>query len=578
MGSDRECQEIECDVLVIGSEAAGAKAAIEAAEENVDTLVVTKGLVGKGGDTIMAGTGVQAPLGHMDPRDTPEAFFEDVVKGGAYLNNQKLVHRLARLSLTEVPKMEKWGAKFVKRGEKFDQVQYPGSSYPRGLRAVGAHGGLQWRTAFSSQFKRLNNIRRIEDTFISSLLLSSDGDAVGAFGVSLRTGHYVVIRSKQTILATGGCAQIYRKTDSSIDATGDGMVMAYNTGAELMDMEFQQFFPFCCYMPPFEMSIFPTSLHYNLHGKFYNALGEAFMERYSPRKDWGLRDEVSRGIYLENKYGRGTPNGGAYLSFNHLPENLIENFFERLKPPYLEKLKKMGIDIRRQAVEVGPAAHYSMGGIRVNENCETTVPHLFAVGEVASGADGAERIDGGPAMTWCFTMGYIAGKEAARGAKQLGSPKVDLPRVDAERQRVGTLWERKEGVRGFEIKNAVKDIMWEYGALVRNEDGLKKGLELIERIKRDDLPRLYVAGPSRLFNKGLTEALEAENMVNLSEMILRAALMREESRGAHYRSDYIPCNDAQWIKNIVIKKRSEAMTFTPVPPIMNTIKPTEGRE
>jgi fumarate reductase (CoM/CoB) subunit A len=577
MGADRMWQDIECDVLVIGSEAAGAKAAIEATEEGVDTLVVTKGLMGRGGDTIMAGTGVQAPLGHMDPRDTPEAFFEDVVKGGAYLNNQKLVERLARLSLTEVPKMEKWGAKFVKRGEKFDQAQYPGSSYPRGLRTVGVHGGLQWRAAFSSQFKRLN-IRRMEDIFISSLLLSSDGGAVGAFGVSLRTGHCVAIKSKQTILATGGCAQVYRKTDSSIDATGDGMVMAYNAGAELMDMEFQQFFPFCCYTPPFEMSIFPTSLHYNLHGKFYNALGEAFMERYSPRKDWGLRDEVSRGIYLENKYGKGSPYGGAYLSFNHLPENLIDNFFERLKPSYMAKLKNMGIDIRRQAVEVGPGAHYSMGGIRVNENCETAVPRLFAVGEVASGPDGAERIDGGPAMTWCFTMGYIAGKEAAREATQLGSLEVDLSQVNAEWQRVVALCERKEGVRGFEIKNALKDIMWEYGALVRNRDGLKKGLELIERIKGEDLPRLCAPGPSRLFNKGLTEALEAENMLKLSEMILRAALIREESRGAHYRSDYVSRNDPQWIKNIIIKKRSETITFTPVSPIMTVIKPTEGRD
>lgn len=575
MGADRAWQEIECDVLVIGSEAAGAKAAIEATEEGADTLVVTKGLAGKGGDTIMAGTGVQAPLGHMDPSDSPQAFLEDVVKGGSYLNNQKLVERLARLSLTEVPKMEKWGAKFVKRGDKFEQIQYPGSSYPRGLRTLGVHGGLQWRVAFGNQFKRLN-LRRMEDVFITSLLLSSDGGAAGAFGVSLRSGECLVIRAKQTIAATGGCAQLYRKTDSSIDATGDGVAMAYDAGAELMDMEFQQFFPFCCYMPPFEMSIFPTSLHYNLHGRFYNALGEAFMERYSPRKDWGLRDEVSRGIYLENKYGRGSPHGGAYLSFNHLPENLIDNFFERLKPSYMAKLEKMGIDIRRQAIEVGPGAHYSMGGIRVNENCETAVPRLFAVGEVASGADGAERIDGGPAITWCLTMGYIAGKEAAGRARVSGRPDVDLSQAESAHERVNALWERREGIRGFEVKKAVKDIMWEYGALVRNRDGLERGLELIEKIKRDDLPRLCVPHPSRLFNKGLTEALEAENMVKLSEMILRAALMREESRGAHYRSDYTSREDTNWIKNIVIKNRGETTVFSPVSPVVTSIKPPEG--
>jgi fumarate reductase (CoM/CoB) subunit A len=577
MGLDHAWQEIECDVLVIGSEAAGAKAAIEAKEDGADTLVVTKGLVGKGGDTIMAGTGIQAPLGHMDPRDTPKVFFEDVVKGGAYLNNQKLVERLTRLAVTEVPKMEKWGAKFLKRGEKFEQIGHPGSSYPRGLRPLGDHGGLQWRTAFSNQFKRLN-LRPMEDTFISSLLLSSDGGAAGALGVSLRTGQSVVIKSKQTILATGGCAQIYRKTDSSIDATGDGMAMACNAGAELMDMEFQQFFPFCCCTPPFEMSIFPASLHYNLHGKFYNALGEAFMERYSPRKDWGLRDEVCRGIYLENKYGRGSPHGGAYLSFNHLPGNLIDNFFERVKPSYMAKLQKMGIDIRKQALEVGPGAHYSMGGIRVNENCETTVPRLFAVGEVASGADGAERIDGGPAITWCLTMGYVAGKEAADRAKKSGRPDINLSQLEAELERMNALWERKEGIRGYEIKKSVKDIMWEYGALVRNREGLEKGLELIERIKRDDLSKLCAPGSSRVFNKGLTDALEAENMVMLSEMILRAALIREETRGAHYRSDYASRNDAQWVKNIVTKNRKETMAPTLVSPIVTSIGLPNGRE
>ena len=578
MGSDGKWQEIKCEVLVIGSEAAGAKAAIEAKEEGADVLVVTKGLVGKGGDTIVAGGGVQAPLGHMDPRDTPGVFFEDVVKGGAYLNNQKLVERLTSLSVTEVPKMEKWGAKFVKRGDKFEQIQYPGSSYPRGLLVVGFHGGLQWRKAFHGEFRRLN-IKRMEDTFITTLLLSPDGGVAGAFGISLRKGQYVVIRSKQIILATGGCPQIYRKTDSSLDATGDGMMIAYGAGAALMDMEFQQFFPFCCYTPPFEMSIFPTSLHYNLRGKFYNSLGEAFMERYVPSgKDWGLRDPVSRAIYLENKYGRGSPHGGAYLSFRHLPENLIDHFIERAKPSYMSKLEKMGIDIRRHALEVGPAAHYSMGGIRVNENCETAVARLYAAGEVASGPDGAERIDGGPAITWCLTMGYIAGKEAARKAKESDWPDMDVSQVKAEQEMVDSLWKRKEGVKGFEIKYMIKDMMWEHCALVRNRQGLEEGVRFIEKMKRDDLPRLCVPGPSRIFNKGWVEALEARNMVHLSEMILRAALMREESRGAHHRTDFPQPDNRKWFKNIVIKKGSGGMILAPFPPVVTRIRPPKSEK
>lgn len=570
-------QEIKSEVLVIGSEAAGAKAAIEAQEEGADVLVLTKGLAGKGGNTVMSGGGVQAPLGHSDSRDGPDVFFEDVVKGGDYLNNQVLVERLVNLSLSEIPKMEKWGVKFVKRGDKFDQAQYPGSSYPRGLRAGGAGGGLEWREAFHSQYKRLNT-KIMEDVFVASLLLSPDGQVAGAQAISLRDGRFILFRAKNTVIATGGCSQIYRKTDTSALATGDGMMMAYNAGAEIMDMEFQQFFHLCCYTPPFEMSIFPTQLHYNLRGKFYNALGEAFMERYLPStKDWGLRDQISRAIYIENKHGRGSPHGGAYLSFRHLPENLIDDFIARRKPRCLPKLEKMGIDIHRHALEVGPAAHYSMGGVKVNQNCETTVPRLYAVGEVASGMDGAERIDGGPALTWCVTMGYIAGKEAARRAKELDWPEVDVAQVKAEQEMIKSLWGRREGVRGFEIKHMVKDMMWERCALVRSREGLEEGLRLIERVKRDDLTRLCVPDLSRIFNKGLTEAMEARSMVGLAEMMLRAALMREESRKSHYRTDFPETDNRKWLKNIVIKKEPGGMTLTPVSPTMTRLKPPRKR-
>ena len=175
---NRSWEEIKTPLLVIGSEAAGAKAAIEAQEDGADVLVVTKGLVGKSGNTVMAGAGIQAPLGHMDPRDNPDVFFEDVVKGGAYLNNQKLVEALVNLSVTEVPKMEKWGAKFLKDGDKFVQYQLPGSSYPRTLNPIGHRGGLHWRRAFKTQFKRLNT-KIMEDVFITRLLMS-DGQVSGS--------------------------------------------------------------------------------------------------------------------------------------------------------------------------------------------------------------------------------------------------------------------------------------------------------------------------------------------------------------------------------------------------------------
>lgn len=573
----KDFKEVKTEVLIIGSEAAGAKAAIEAQEADADVLVVTKGLVGKSGNTIMAGSGVQAPLGHMDSRDSPEVFLEDVVKGGAFLNNQKLVERLVNLSVTEVPKMEKWGAKFMKRGDHFVQTQLPGSSYPRTLHSISLHGGLQWRHAFKSELKRLET-KILEDVFVTTLLLT-DGQVAGALGISLRDGQFILFRSKITILATGGCSQVYRRSDGSRDATGDGMVLAFDAGAELMDMEFQQFFPLCCYTPPFEMSMLTANLHYFLHGKYYNALGEAFMERYLPlAKEWGLRDLTSRAIYLENKSGRGSPHGGAYIAVNHLPENLIDEWIKRDKPVYMPKLEKAGIDIRRHALECGPGAHYSMGGVRVDENCRTTVPRLYAAGEVASGMDGAERIDGGPAITWCLTMGFIAGREAANKARDLSWLNVPMEQVEREQNRIKTFSSRRKGIKGFKVKEKVKEIMWEHCALIKDRDGLEKGLSSILHIRGQDLPNLCVESPYKEFNQGMVELLEGIHLVTIAEMIIRAALMREESRQAHYRTDFPGRNDKNWLKNIIIKREKGEMAFSTDVPTMTKMWPDTERK
>ena len=567
-----EVHELKTEVLVIGSEAAGAKAAIEALEEGSEVMVVTKGLIGRGGDTIMAGPAVQSPLGLMDPRDNPDVFFEDVVKGGDYLNNQELVEKLVHLAITEVPKLEKWGARFEKHGDKLLQTQVPGSSYPRTLNAIGFHGGRQWRTAFWNQFRRLNTTL-IEDTFITSLLMSN-GQVAGAFGISLRDGNFVIFRSKVTILATGGCPQIYLKTDSSIAATGDGMILAYRAGGELMDMEFQQFFPLCCYTPPFEMSNFTGHLRYSLRGMFYNSMGEAFMKNYLPgAEDWGLRDPTSRAIYMENMYGRGSTHGGAYLSFRHLPTNLIDDFIRNHNPPYIAKFEKAGIDIKKHALEVGPGAHYSMGGVRVNKNCETSLPRLYAAGEVAAGMDGAERIDGGPAITWCLTMGYVAGKEAAGRVKDLDWLNIEEEQVRNEQKRVREIFERKDGIKGFEVKNKVKEIMWSCCALVRNREGMERGLTQIQRIKSEDIPRLYCSGESLVFNKGCVEALESLHMTYISEMVIRSALMREETRKSHYRTDFPKRDNQNWLKNISIIKDGDNISFQICPSCYYKVKP-----
>ena len=235
----------------------------------------------------------------------------------------------------------------------------------------------------------------------------------------------------------------------------------------------------------------------------------------------------------------------------------------------------MGIDIRKHALETGPAAHYSMGGVRVNENCETTLPRLYAAGEVACGMDGAERIDGGPAITWCLTMGYIAGKAAVAKAKKLDWLEIDQKQIEAEQEKISSIRERREGMKGFEIKYKIKDLMWEHCALVRDKKGLEEALMLIQGIKVNDLPSICVPTRSKVFNKGLVEALEAINMVHLSEMITKAAYMREESRGAHFRIDFSKKDNRRWLQNMVIKKKNGETLFEKISPVITRMRPPE---
>lgn len=570
-------QEVKTDVLIIGSEAAGAKAAIELDERGIkDVVMVTKGLFAKSGVTLMAGSAVQAAIGHMDPRDNPDTYLEDTVKGGGYLVNQKLLEVLARLSLTEVTKLEKWGAIFRKVGDKFLQLQFPGSTYPRTLMTPGSFGGLQWRKAYRSEVLR-RRIKVMEEIFITSLLADHEGIA-GATGFSLRDGRFILFRPKVVILATGGMIQLFSRCDGPMEATGDGIAMAYKAGCELMDMEFHQFFPTCLYWPlAFKGSTFPAWIRYTLRGHFYNALGEQFMERYLPQaKEWGLRDPTSRAIYLEAKYGRGAPHGGAYLAINHLPRNLVRNWMEREgleKSQLYKKLKSMGIDITKDAIECGPMSHYSMGGVRVDENCETLIPRLYAVGEVASGMDGAERIDAGSAITWTQTMGYVAAVKTAERLKDLDWLKVDEGKVKDEHERLHAPFQIKEGIRGWKVKREIQNIMWMCCGLVREGKELEEGLKRLERIKGEDIPRLTVSSPSRVFNKEWVESQEAINMAELAEISMKAALMRKESRGSHYRSDYPEEDNRNWLVNIVVKREGEKPVFIKSPPVITKVKP-----
>ncbi|MBI3089325.1 MAG: FAD-binding protein [Candidatus Tectomicrobia bacterium] len=570
-------QELRVDLLVLGSEGAGAKAAIEAYDLGVtNSVMVTKGFFGKSGVTLMAGRAVQAALGHMDPHDNPEVHLKDTVEVGGYLTNQKLSERLVTLALTEIPKLETWGARFQKEGDKFFQIQLPGASYPRSCTSAVQQGGLEWRRAYKAQARK-RRLRVLENVFVTSLM-TKGGRVCGATAVNLADGQFYLLRAKAVVLACGGATQLFPHTDAALEATGDGMALAYRAGCDLVDMEFHMFFPFGVLWPTgFQGQIWPADFRYRLRAKFYNNLGEEFLLRYQPEwGNWGLRDPTSQAIYLENLYGRGSPHGGAYLSINHLPRNMIDNFIAKFhrnrKKWYWTKLQQLGVDLRTDAIEVGPVSHYTMGGVRVDECCRTTLQGLFAAGEVAGGMDGAERLDGGPAITWTQTMGLICAQESAAHLQGAELPEIDAQQVREARERAYQPLARSEGPRGYEAKRLVKQLMGAACTFVRDEARLREGLARLARLREEVLPRLS-ANPTRRYNRDWVHALEAQNLADVAELVLHAALTRRESRKAHFRSDF-PKEDPAWIKNVILRRGGDGrLEVQIVDPVMTKVFP-----
>ncbi|OPY78731.1 MAG: Succinate dehydrogenase flavoprotein subunit [Syntrophorhabdus sp. PtaU1.Bin058] len=569
---------ITTDVLIIGGGIAGIRAAIEAAGQHVDVVLANKGQVGKDGAAVwMAGGGYQAAL---YPPDSIEQHVEDTIKAGKYLNNQALAEAFLRLAPDTVRDLVKWGARFAKKDGKYIQIRLPGETYPRSMShsIIGESLGGEYRKVLPRQVKSYKEINVLNDIFIVDLINSGE-TITGAVGLDVRSGEFVAIQAKATILATGGFMALYDFTTANPTLTGDGHGMAYRAGARMMDMEFVQFFPAATLWPQtVYRDNYPYTLLWRLRGVFYNAIGERFMERYFPvEKDFATREAMSRAIHREVKEGRGSAHGGAYLSFRHLPRNLINIFLEDLKDnPYMQGLKEAGVDIHEDAIEIGPAAHYVQGGCWINERCETSLPGLYAVGEVGSGGkDGADRLAGN-ALPFCMAMGYVAGKEAAQKAKSIEMPSVDDTRIETVCSEAAAPFMRQDGVRPFKVKEAIRGLMSRNMVYDRNKDELTGSLKELVRIREEELPRLYVSAKTERFNLEWAEALEVKNMLDTAEMSMRAALMREESRGLHQRSDFPEARD-EWLKHIMIKMNKDGMDLTTEPVTFPILKPMSDK-
>jgi succinate dehydrogenase/fumarate reductase flavoprotein subunit len=551
------------DVLVLGGGIGGIRAAIEAHENGVNVILVNKGPFGRDGAAVwMAGDGYQAAL---YPPDSVDQHIEDTIKGGHFLSNQALVKTFLSLAPQTVEEISKWGMRLAKDGDKFLQARLPGQTYPRSIHHVhfGKMLGAEYRKILPRQVRKRKNIEILEDHFFVDLL-KDDGQVVGAMGLDLVTGTPVVINAKATILATGGFMGCYAFTTANATATGDGHGAAYRAGARMTGMEFIQCMPTTTLWPAIvHGDMFTYGLLNHLYAIFYNKFGERFMEKYYPvEKDWATREAAARAITKEVREGRGSPHGGAYLSFRHLPKNLIREYLERNKDSeFLKSLRTINFDLTEDALEVGPGVHYVQGGCWIDENCRTNLGRLYAIGEVGSGGkDGADRLAGN-SLPFCMAMGIVAGKDAAESVRSAPISEPDAEQVVRLTKKLHSPLDRTDGTSPHEVKDRVKEILGKHAIFERDAEGLHKGIKDIKDIKENMLPNLSTRAKATAFNREWTDALEAENMVDVAEMVLRAALMREESRGLHERKDF-PESDPKWLKHTIIKKVDDEMSFS----------------
>jgi succinate dehydrogenase / fumarate reductase, flavoprotein subunit len=548
----------EHDVLIIGAGGAGLRAAIEALAQGVRVGVVCKSLLGKA-HTVMAEGGIAAAMANVDTSDDWRAHFRDTMRGGKFLNNWRMAQLHAQEAPERVRELEQWGALFD-RTENGDILQraFGGHTFKR-LCHVGDRTGLEMIRTLQDRGVHLGIDVYMECT-ITRLL--KDGDRIaGAFGYWREQGRFVVFRAKSVIICTGGIGKAWKITSNSWEYTGDGMALAYDAGADLMDMEFVQFHPTGMVWPPGVQGILVTEAVRGEGGVLRNKDGERFMERYDPKKmELSTRDVVARSIYTEVREGRGTEHGGAYLDISQKPADYVKR---KLPSMYHQFLELADVDITKGPMEVGPTCHYMMGGIRVDaETAQASIPGLFAAGEAAVGLHGANRL-GGNSLSDLLVFGRRAGLSAAEHAKRTEMPPIDPSQIEEAAQQMLAPFERPDGDSPYAIHEDLQSVMQSLVGIFRDEADLRRALSELEQLNARTA-RARVEG-SRLFNPGWHLAWDLRSMLTVAEAVTRSALTRRESRGAHSRIDYPGLDDAWGKKHNVVVKKAGTMTLVETP-------------
>ena len=548
----------EHDVLIIGAGGAGLCAAIAALGQGATVGVVCKSLLGKA-HTVMAEGGIAAAMANVDKGDDWRAHFRDTMRGGKFLNSWRMAQIHAQEAPDRVHELEQWGALFDRTSDgEILQRAFGGHTFKR-LCHVGDRTGLEMIRTLQDRGVNLG-IDVYMECAITRLL--KDGERVaGAFGYWRETGRFVVFKAKSVVIATGGIGKAWRITSNSWEYTGDGMALAYDAGAELMDMEFVQFHPTGMVWPPGVQGILVTEAVRGEGGTLRNQDGERFMERYDPEKmELSTRDVVARAIYTEVREGRGTEHGGAYLDISHKPAEYVKR---KLPSMYHQFRELADVDITQGPMEVGPTCHYMMGGIRVEaETAQATVPGLFAAGEAAAGLHGANRL-GGNSLSDLLVFGRRAGLSAAEQARQVGPGVIDAQQIEEGVREMLAPFERPAGEGPYEIHACLQEAMQNYVGIFRNEDDLKKGLAELQALN-ERTARVKVEG-SRLFNPGWHLARDLKSMLTVAEAVALSALERRESRGAHSRIDYPDYNQTWGEQNNITLRYGGQMKLKQLP-------------
>lgn len=572
-------EKFDYDVLVIGAGGAGLRAAIEASAANVSVGLICKSLLGKA-HTVMAEGGMAAAMANVDERDNWKVHFADTMRGGQYINNYRMAQLHAQEAPSRVRELEEWGAVFdrTKDSGLISQRNFGGHKFPR-LAHVGDRTGLELIRTLQDHGIHQGIEVHMEHT-VASLL--KDGDRVtGAVAYDRERGRFKLFQAKAVVLATGGTGRAFKITSNSWEYTGDGHALAYEAGADLIDMECIQFHPTGMVWPLSVRGILVTEGVRGEGGILRNSEGKRFMFDDIPdlykhqtadneEEGWRYtqndrearrppelltRDHVARCIMREVRDGRGSPHGGVYLDIAWIKERLpnAEEHIKRKLPSMYHQFKQLAnVDITKEVMEVGPTTHYTMGGIKVDADSQmSAVPGLFAAGECAAGLHGANRL-GGNSLSDLVVFGKRAGEYAANFAQEKGSGTVDEGQVEQVINRALAPLGREGGELPYAIQAELQEKMQDLVGIVRREEEMQQVLGIVAELK-ERAARVSAPG-NREYNPGWHTAIDLDNLLTVSEAIALSAIERKESRGGHFRDDY-PDKDAAHFANVNVRVR-----------------------